>query len=150
MKKCMIEVIKTTYDEDLGMDYGVPGPCPMHHVGQVFYADYAKPEGFCDEAWKAIYQYVFALAHMEKGAVLYGDWIQIPGVSINSCNDGIRTVVFKITRMDDPDTQGGKEAGFLKNLAKQKEADRQLERPLMRSEAGERSRGSADPEAGEE
>lgn len=35
----------------------------MMREGQVFYADYAKPEGFCDEAWKAIYQYVFALAH---------------------------------------------------------------------------------------
>ena len=35
----------------------------MHKTGQVFYADYAKPDGLCDEAWKAIYQYVFALAH---------------------------------------------------------------------------------------
>jgi uncharacterized repeat protein (TIGR04076 family) len=30
---------------------------------QEFYADYAKPEGFCDEAWKSIYQFAFALAH---------------------------------------------------------------------------------------
>jgi uncharacterized repeat protein (TIGR04076 family) len=30
---------------------------------EIFYADYSKPENFCDEAWKAIYQYVFALAH---------------------------------------------------------------------------------------
>ena len=35
----------------------------IHETGQVFYADYAKPADFCDEAWKAIYQYVFALAH---------------------------------------------------------------------------------------
>lgn len=28
--------------------------------GQVFYADYAKPEGFCDEAWKAICTSSFA------------------------------------------------------------------------------------------
>jgi len=35
----------------------------MMHEGQVFYADYAKPAGFCDEAWKAVYQYVFALSH---------------------------------------------------------------------------------------
>jgi uncharacterized repeat protein (TIGR04076 family) len=35
----------------------------MLREGQVFYADYACPDNFCSEAWKAIYQYVFALAH---------------------------------------------------------------------------------------
>ena len=35
----------------------------MMKAGDVFYADYGKPQGFCDEAWKAIYQYVFALVH---------------------------------------------------------------------------------------
>ena len=101
MKKCKIEVIKTMFDEELAKEYGVTCACPAHQVGQVFYADFAKPEGFCDEAWKAIYQYVFALSHMDDKTLLYGDWIQVPGVSINSCNDGIRTVVFKITRLDE-------------------------------------------------
>ena len=46
----------------------------MHFVGETYYA---KPEGFCDEAWKAIYQYVFALAHGAKKEVFYfGDWIK--------------------------------------------------------------------------
>ena len=31
----------------------------IHETGQVFYADYAKPADFCDEAWKAIYLAVF-------------------------------------------------------------------------------------------
>lgn len=38
---------------------------------------------------------------MDDKTLLYGNWIQVPGVSINSCNDGIRTVVFKITRLDE-------------------------------------------------
>ena len=65
MKKVKITVLKTTLDEQLAREYGAEGltACPMLKEGQVFYADYAKPEGFCDEAWKAIYQYVFALAH---------------------------------------------------------------------------------------
>ena len=46
----------------------------MMREGQVFYADYAKPEGFCDEAWKAVYQYVFALSH-GAGKFYFGDWI---------------------------------------------------------------------------
>ena len=63
----------------------------MMKSGQVFYADYAKPDGFCDEAWKAIYQYVFALAHGSgKDLFYFGDWIRKPGVAIVSCNDGLR------------------------------------------------------------
>ena len=63
----------------------------MLKEGQVFYTDYAKPEGLCDEAWKAIYQYVFALSHgAGEGLFYYGDWIRRPGVAICSCNDGLR------------------------------------------------------------
>ncbi len=65
MKRVKITVLRKTIIEDLAKEYGVEGltKCPMLKEGQVFYADYAKPEGLCDEAWKAIYQYVFALAH---------------------------------------------------------------------------------------
>ena len=70
--------------------------------GQVFYADYAKPEGFCDEAWKAVYQYAFALAHgAGEGLFYYGDWIRKPGVAICSCNDGLRPVIFKLEATDE-------------------------------------------------
>lgn len=99
MKKVKITVLKTTLQEDLAQEYGAEGlgRCPMHKAGQVYYADYAKPEGFCDEAWKAIYQYVFALAHgAANGVFYYGDWIRRPGVAICSCNDGLRPVIFKL------------------------------------------------------
>lgn len=99
MKKCRITILKTTLDQELAEEYGAPGlgACPMMKEGQVFYADYAKPEGFCDEAWKAIYQYVFALAHNNGKEVFYfGDWVRKPGVAICSCNDGLRPVIFKI------------------------------------------------------
>lgn len=99
MKKVEITVLKTTLDEELAKEYGAEGldKCPMMREGQVFYADYAKPEGFCDEAWKAIYQYVFALAHNYGDKLFYyGDWIRKPGVAICSCNDGLRPVIFKL------------------------------------------------------
>lgn len=56
MNQVKITVLKTTLDKELAAQYGAPGltACPMMEAGQVFYADYAKPEGFCDEAWKAI------------------------------------------------------------------------------------------------
>ena len=99
MKKVRITVLKTTLDKELAREYGAEGlgPCPMMKEGQVFYADYAKPEGFCDEAWKAVYQYVFALAHgAKKELFYYGDWIRKPGTAICSCNDGLRPVILKL------------------------------------------------------
>ena len=102
-KKCKITVLKTTFDKELVKEYGAEGltPCPMMKEGQVFYGDYAKPENFCDEAWKAIYQYVFALSHGAGEDVFYfGDWNRKPGVAICSCNDGLRPVIFKIERID--------------------------------------------------
>ena len=102
MKKVKITVLKTSFNEDLAQEYGVEGlsTCPFFREGDVYYADYAKPEGFCDEAWKAIYQYVFALAHGVTEAWYYEDWIKTPGVAIVSCNDGIRPVIFKLESTD--------------------------------------------------
>lgn len=104
MKNVKITILKTTFDSELAEEYGIEGltACPMHEVGQIFYANYAKPDGFCDEAWKAIYQYVFALAHGAGNDVFYyGDWIRKPGVAICSCNDGLRPVIFKLEAMDE-------------------------------------------------
>lgn len=104
MKKVKITVLKTTLDKELAQEYGAEGlkACPMMKEGQVFYADYAKPEGFCDEAQKAIYQYVFALAHgVGDSLFYYGDWIRKPNVAIVSCNDGLRPVIFKLESTDE-------------------------------------------------
>ena len=104
MNKVKITVLKTTFDEELASEYGASGlnAFPMLKEGQVLYADYAKPDGFCDEAWKAIYQYAFALAHGAGNDVFYyGDWIRVPGVAICSCNDGLRPVIFKLEATDE-------------------------------------------------
>jgi len=104
MNKVKITVLKTTFDRELAHQYGAPGlgPCPMLREGQVFYTDYAKPDGFCDEAWKAVYQYAFALSHgAGEGLFYFGDWIRTPGVAICSCNDGLRPVIFKLEATDE-------------------------------------------------
>lgn len=104
MKNVKITVLKTMFNQDLAEEYGVDGltACPMMKEGQVFYASYAKPDGLCDEAWKAIYQYVFALAHgADAGLFYYGDWIKKPGTAICSCNDGLRPVIFKLEATDE-------------------------------------------------
>lgn len=107
MRKVKITVLRKTIIDDLAKEYGVEGmtKCPMLKEGQVFYADYAKPDGFCDEAWKAIYQYVFALAHGASNETFYfGDWIKKPGVAICSCNDGLRPVIFKLEATEEVST----------------------------------------------
>lgn len=99
MKKVKITILKTMINQDLADEYGVDNftTCPLMDEGQEFLADYAKPEGFCDEAWKAIYQYIFALAHgAENVNWYYHDWIKEPGVAIVSCNDGLRPVIMKL------------------------------------------------------
>ena len=95
-------ILKTTFQQELAEEYGIDGltVCPLMEEGQVFYADYAKPDGFCDEAWKAIYQYVFALAHGADEIWYFGDWIKKPGVAIVSCNDGLRHVIMKLESTD--------------------------------------------------
>ncbi len=99
MHQVKITVIKADVDEALAREYGAEGfgPCPAHRVGDTFVTGCGKPQGFCDEAWKAIYQYVFALAHGGEQVLFYGgDWVRDPGVAICSCNDGLRPVIFKV------------------------------------------------------
>ncbi|MDR1643323.1 MAG: TIGR04076 family protein [Clostridiales bacterium] len=105
MNKVKITVLETTLNTALVSEYGVAGlgVCPFLKEGDVYYADYAKPDGFCDEAWKSIHQFVFALAHGvgKDGSLLYhGEWVSKPGVSINTCSDGLRPVVFKLETTD--------------------------------------------------
>ena len=52
MKKVKITVLRATFNEDLALEYGMPGlkPCSVMKQGQVFYAAHAKPNGFCDGA----------------------------------------------------------------------------------------------------
>ena len=86
MHKVRITILKTTFDSELAREYGAAGlgPCPMMKRGQVFYADYAKPDGFCEDLF------------------YFGDWIREPGVAIVSCNDGLRPVIMKLEATDIP------------------------------------------------
>lgn len=102
MKMCRIEVIKCNFDEALSNEYAVEGfgPCQVHKTGDVYYANFMKPQGLCDEAWKAIHPFVFALCHGAED-FFDGTWINDPKTVIACCNDGLRPVVFKIERTDE-------------------------------------------------
>lgn len=115
MKKVKIFVIRTNLYEDLAKEYGTPGlgVCGMHQVGQVFYSNgWQKPSGLCDNAWACMKDYVLSIA--EGAGYIYGKggWTNAENLAIAGCNDGLRTVIFKLeaTDMDadlmneDPDT----------------------------------------------
>jgi uncharacterized repeat protein (TIGR04076 family) len=97
MTQCKITVLKRLLMEDLAAEYGPTGlgKCDLHQEGQEYIASLSKPEGLCDDAWKCMYPYVFALVH---GVDYFydNDGDTKPGVAICSCNDGIRPVIFKV------------------------------------------------------
>ena len=103
MKQVKITVLKTSYEDELATLYAMQNlsPCSLMKEGQVFYAGRAKPDGFCDTAWRCIYQYVFALANGGgKEGFFFGDWVREPNTAIACCNDGLRPVIFKLEATD--------------------------------------------------
>lgn len=72
MKKCKLTVLKTTLQEDLAKEYGIPGlgTCPLMKEGQVFYADYAKPEGFAMKHGKLFTNTFLPLPTVQKAGIL--------------------------------------------------------------------------------
>ena len=61
---------------------------------------------FCAEAWDAISRYVYAA--LQGGAIMRG-WTNDEKVMIACCNDGTRPVIFKIERIDIPETEEEKQ-----------------------------------------
>ncbi len=107
MNKTRITVLKRTHQPDLIKEYGYEGfgPCETMKEGMTWETNScAKPDGLCDEAWKAMHHYVFTLGH-NKGSEAFFDntWVRTPGVAICSCNDGLRPVIFKIEAI--PETE---------------------------------------------
>ena len=101
MSRVKITVLKTEYYPELAERYlteGDVGPCPIHHVGDVYcYEGGAeKPEGLCPWAWIDLYRSISATA-----AQCRNDWYK-PDVSVECCTDGIRPVVFELRAVPEP------------------------------------------------
>jgi uncharacterized repeat protein (TIGR04076 family) len=97
MKSVRITVLKTMINQELIQEYGAENltMCPYHKVGDVFLSEGGgKPEGLCEEAWAAFGKYAFALASGGEG--FWPEWIEKRHISINSCCDGLRPVIFKL------------------------------------------------------
>ncbi len=90
------------------------GACPCFEVGQTylferedgkddfwhFGAD-LSPRFPCAEAWDCISRYIYTA--LQGGSIMHG-WTNDERMMIACCNDGTRPVVFKIERIDVPET----------------------------------------------
>ena len=97
MKDVRITVVASMTMDDLVKEYGASGLglCTRHKLGDTYISKGGSaPEGFCEEAWKSIGHFAFALAHGVE--VFWPQWIETPGLAIASCNDGLRPVIFKL------------------------------------------------------
>lgn len=95
MKKIKITVMRRTRYPDLMAEYENPieHECDMT-IGQVFYCNGEKPEGFCNSAWMSLSPFVMTLAH--GGEDFYDGWMKNKKSAMISCNDGFRPVSFLI------------------------------------------------------
>lgn len=99
MRDVKLTILKCNFDEELAKEYGVPGltPCPVHTPGQVFISKGGnQPEGMCGGAWTACAQMVLALACGKDVDFYDSTWVNQKELAIQSCNDGLRTVIIKV------------------------------------------------------
>ena len=130
--RCKVTVLATNCFAELQKQYLADpksGPCPCYHPGDEYIFDRnagkddfwhaglntlvkanrdpATTAGgptmpFCAEAWDAISRYIYTA--LQGGAIMHS-WTNDDRIMIACCNDGTRPVVFKIERMDIPETE---------------------------------------------
>ena len=102
MYEVEIRVIKTEFYPDIAEKYLLAGEkagaCSVHKAGDVFIykGENEKPEGLCPTAWLDICRAVTAISN----GASYHTWNNREGQTIGCCGDGVRPVVFEITRID--------------------------------------------------
>lgn len=115
--KCKVTVIDKKLFPDLQKEYLADpesGPCPCFEVGQeyLFEREPGKDDFYhfgrelnppfpCAEAWDAISRYIYTAL---VGGAIMKNWTNDERIMIACCNDGTRPVVFKIERIDVPES----------------------------------------------
>lgn len=90
LKKLKVEDIHAAYAKE-----GNPIICGKGAVGQVYISSKSEmPDGFCPGAWEGLKSKVALLASGGNSP-----YVKTDGISINTCNDGLHPVVFKLERL---------------------------------------------------
>lgn len=118
--QCKVTVLETKCFPDLQKKFLADpesGPCPCFKAGQEFLFERTpENDGFyhlgqarrvgggnwpCAEAWYAVSRYIYAAL---QGGAIMRKWTNDDRMMIAYCNDGTRPVIFKIERIDIPET----------------------------------------------
>ena len=111
--ECKITVLETKCFPELQEQYLADpksGPCPFFKPGDTFLLKRTPQQDdfyhlmngkFCGEAWDAISRYVYSAL---QGGSIMRNWTNDDRMMIACCNDGTRPVIFKIERIDIPET----------------------------------------------
>lgn len=111
--ECRITVLETKCFSEYQEKYLADpksGPCPFFKKGDTFLLTrtpekddfYHLMNGkFCGEAWDAVSRYVYTA--LQGGSIMKG-WTNDDRMMIACSNDGTRPVIFKIERIDIPET----------------------------------------------
>ncbi len=93
-----ITVMKRAIHEDLIKEYENPieHACDMT-IGDIYYSNGAKPDGFCNSAWESVGPFVKRLEAGEED--FYDGWMKNKKSAMISCNDGFRPVSFYIEKI---------------------------------------------------
>ncbi len=114
LHECKITVLETKVFSDYQKEYLADpnsGSCPCFKSGDTFILKrtaetddfYHLMNGkFCGEAWDAISRYVYTA--LQGGSIMHR-WTNDERMMIACCNDGTRPVIFKIERIDIPETE---------------------------------------------
>ncbi len=116
--ECKITVLETKVFPEYQEKYLADpksGPCPFFKKGDTFFLKRTNEQDdfyhlmngkFCGEAWDAISRYVYTAL---QGGSIMRNWTNDDRMMIACCNDGTRPVIFKIERIDIPETEEEKE-----------------------------------------
>ena len=111
--ECKITVLETKVFPELQEKYLADpksGSCPFFKAGDTFVLKRTPEQDdfyhlmngkFCGEAWDAISRYVYSAL---QGGSIMRKWTNDDRMMIACCNDGTRPVIFKIERIDIPET----------------------------------------------
>lgn len=96
MEKVKITAIRKVQYDDLITKYENPieHACCVAEGDSWISVEGRCPEGFCNEAWKSMREFVEALAKGEGN--FFDGWMKNPYSAMISCNDGFRPVSFYI------------------------------------------------------
>ena len=116
--ECRITVLETKVFPEYQEKYLADpksGPCPCFQKGDTFLLKRTAEQDdfyhlmngkFCGEAWDAISRYVYTA--LQGGSIMH-KWTNDERMMIACCNDGTRPVIFKIDRIDIPETEEEKQ-----------------------------------------